>query len=387
MPEFYRLNMTDSFAPAPDSQQHSPAAPAEPMRLAPPPKRRRLVLWLVILALAAAGGALAWRYYGRPVAVVLVAPTRGPAVEAVYATGSVEAVDSARIGSLVAGRIATLAVDEGAQVTRGQALGQIDDAQARQRLADAQAHLAMAQQELSRAQVLVRQNIRSEQSLQQSQEIRDRALAQVALMDRQLEDYRVTAPLDGIITLRPVEPGETVAVNAPLFTIADPTRLRVAAAVDERDIAQVRMGAEVAVRADAWQGESFPAKVTNIRRQGDTTTRTFRVEADMPAGSKLMIGMTVDVNIVVAERTNALLVPAAAIRHAASVGGRPGPASVFVVRDGAARAVPVKTGASGPAQVEITDGLAEDARIIAPLPDKLTDGQRVTVTTAPKTTP
>ena len=97
--------------------------------------------------------------------------------------------------------------------------------------------------------------------------------------------------------------------------------------------------------------------MTNIRRQGDASSRTFRVEADLPADTKLMIGMTVDVDIVISQRANALLVPAGAVAHGPSQGGRPGAPFVFVVEDGRARRVDVKTGAVGTAKVEIVSGL------------------------------
>ena len=114
-----------------------------------------------------------------------------------------------------------------------------------------------------------------------------------------------------------------------MFEISSTARLRIAAEVDERDIADVRFGAALAARADGFPGQTFQAEVTNIRRQGDTGSRTFRVEADLPTDTKLLIGMTVDVDIVTGERDHALLVPASAVGHEASQGGSPGPAYVL----------------------------------------------------------
>jgi membrane fusion protein (multidrug efflux system) len=235
----------------------------------------------------------------------------------------------------------------------------------------------LADADLVRDTELTRRSVASVQQLQRSLQARDTAKAAVLLAQRQVEDYRITAPLDGVVMKRPVEPGETLAANAILFEIAALRPLRVAAEVDERDIPRVHMGAVVAIRADAFPGQAFPAHVTAIRPQGDTTTRTFRVEATLPADTKLMIGMTVDVNIVVAEHSNALLVPAAAVRHDPPRGGQPGAAYVFRVQDGRAARTEVKLGAEGPAAVEVLDGLAADATILAAPPDTLTDGARV----------
>jgi RND family efflux transporter MFP subunit len=176
---------------------------------------------------------------------------------------------------------------------------------------------------------------------------------------------------------RPVEVGETVAAHAVLFTGASPARLRLAADVDERDIPRVRMGAQVAIRTDAFPQEAFTARITNIRGQADPATRTYHVEADLPPGTKLMMGMTVDVNIVVAERPDALLVPSSAIRHEPARGGLPGAAYVFRVEDGIARRTPVTLGAEGPGNTEIRAGVGPDAMLIAAAPEGLQDGARV----------
>ena len=303
--------------------------------------------------------------------MAVVTPTLGPAIEAVYATGIVEAIDTARVGTTVAGRVVAVLVWEGDVVRQGQPLAQLDDREARQALEDARARLALAEQELARDRVLVATGVHTVQALQRSVAERDRASAAVELAARQVDDRRIVAPLDGIVMRREVDPGNTAAAATALFTVASTARLRIAADVDERDIAAVRMGARVAIRADAYPNEAFTAVVTNIRHQGDTATRTFRVEADLPPPTWLFIGMTVDVNIVVAERPDALLLPPGALRHDPPQGGRPGPAYVFRVQDDLARRVPVETGAEGAAAIEIRSGVARNDQVIVDPPENL----------------
>jgi RND family efflux transporter MFP subunit len=352
-----------------------PAAPA----LANPRARRRGLAQFLAAATMVAGALAALAYLTRPPEVVVASLSRGPAVEAVYATGVVEAVDFARVGATLAGRVVSVPVDEGMAVKKGQLIAQLDDREARARLEDARARSKMAEAEVARDDALASRGFLAVQGLERAQEERDQAMAAVDLFARQVEDLAVASPLDGIVMKRDVEPGEQAAPNAVLFEICSPQRKRIAADVDERDIPNVRLGGKLVARADGFRDRAFEARVTNIRLQGDASTRTFRVEADLPADSILPIGMTVDTNIVVAERDDALLAPAGAVQHGLSQGGRPGPAYVFVARDGRARRVDVELGAVGAGKAEILAGLADDDKAIVNPPSGLADGAPVRV--------
>lgn len=359
-----------------------PALPPELRALAPAPapapRRRRLGRWLIGLVVLLLAAGTAWWTLWRPVTVTVVQPWRGSAIEAVYATGVVEAVDLARVGTTIAGRIVSLAVDEGDRVKKGDVVAQLDDRQARHRLEDSAARLVQAEKELARGRELQTKGVRTIQEMERAQEERDQATAAVRLAARIVDDHRILAPLDGIVTKRPVEIGETVGAQATLYEIVSESRLRVAADVDERDIPQVRMGADVALRSDAFPREAFRARITNIRHAADTATRTFRVEAALPEDTKLRIGMTVDVNVVTAETLNALLIPTRAVRNDTATGGRPGPAWVFRARDGVVVRTPVETGAVGIDATEVRSGLNDKDTVVLTAPSGLRDGQAVT---------
>jgi multidrug efflux pump subunit AcrA (membrane-fusion protein) len=116
-------------APPPGPAELIPAArPLPPLGGGLPGRNRRwlrLALALLLVIAAAAGGA--WWKLLRPLPVNVVHPWRGEAIEAVYATGVVEAVDTARVGTTISGRIASLLVDEGDRVRRGEVLARLDD--------------------------------------------------------------------------------------------------------------------------------------------------------------------------------------------------------------------------------------------------------------------
>jgi multidrug resistance efflux pump len=131
---------------------------------------------------------------------------------------------------------------------------------------------------------------------------RDRLVAQLAR-------YRVVAPIDGVVTSRQAQPGETVAAATPLITIADLTRLRIEAEVDEYDIAHCRVGSPVKIRAEgypdrSWQGEVEEiADVLSSRRirpedpGKPTDTRVLPVRIAFRESIPLRLGQRVEVEI------------------------------------------------------------------------------------------
>ncbi|MCW2238749.1 efflux RND transporter periplasmic adaptor subunit [Azospirillum canadense] len=353
-----------------------PAVPAVP--------RPSLWRWLrvplaVLLLVAALGGTALW-WAGRPPLVAVVGVERGPAIEAVYATGTVESLNTVRVGPPVGGRVATVLVDDGDRVTAGQRMATLDPRQLEQRLQNAEARLRLARSDAARVEALLARGVTTIEARDKAVAERQQMEADVALVRRMLDDLVVNAPIDGVVLRRQAEPGESMAANAVLFTVADPTRLRVVADVDERDIPRVHLGSRIAARAEAFSGDVFRAAVTNIRAESDSQTRTYRIEATLPPGTPLYIGMTLDVNVIVAERRGALLVPAGAVQRDPPRGGRPGQAHVWAVGpDGRVKRVPVTLGAEGPARVEVTEGIGPDDRLLEAPPTGLAEGDRVRV--------
>lgn len=148
--------------------------------------------------------------------------------------------------------------------------------------------------------------------------IREAALEQ-ALID--LERTFIRSPVDGIVIDRAVSTGQTVSasLNAPvLFTIAqDLTTMQVEAAVDEADIGRVREGLAVTFTVDAFPEDNFSGRVQQIRRapkvEQNVVTYIVVVSAANPQ-SRLLPGMTANVEIIVERRDNALRVSNAALR-------------------------------------------------------------------------
>jgi RND family efflux transporter MFP subunit len=323
--------------------------------------------WIVVVALlaAAAAGALYWRRSG-PVTVDLVAPTRGPAVDAIYATGTVEPTVMLPIAPRVAGRLTELNVDEGARVRKGQVLARLDDADLESTVAELEARARFARDQLRRNEELVKRGVTAAIELDRARADADAAAAQVRRARAQRDFTALTAPADGTIIRRDGEIGQFIPAGQPVFYLSCCAPLRVTAEVDEEDIPRVHVGQAVVLRADALPDAKLTGTVAEVTPKGDPVARSYRVRVRLTDPGRLQVGMTVDANLIVAERANALLVPTTAVVDGA----------VWVVRDGRLARQPVQVGVSGDARTEIRGGLAPEARIVAQPTDALEEGRR-----------
>jgi RND family efflux transporter MFP subunit len=326
--------------------------------------RPRIIILLLLLVLGLAG---AWVWRGLPPSVAVATATTGPAVQAVYATGNVEPVHWAKVGPAVRARITAVLVEEGARVAEGQPMARLDDREAQHRAEEAEARASFAQEDLARVRTLVARDVASRAALDRA-EAEARAVRAVAeAAKRRLDDYIVRAPSAGLVLRRDAEVGEVVDTPAALFWIGEPKPLRITAEVDEEDIAQIREGQRALLRADAFAGQVLNARVTQITPKGDATRKAYRVRLALPEDTPLMIGMTVEANIVLRETANAVLVPPAALRGD----------HVFVTQGEVARRRQVTVGVQGPRAVEIRQGIAAGDVVVLDPPQGLKDGQAI----------
>lgn len=326
---------------------------------------RRLALAVILLAALAGGGTL-WLRAAAP-QVDLTAASRGPAVEAVYATGVVEPENWAKVAPVQPGRIAEILAAEGESVRKGQILARLDDREAGARVAELEAKAAYWREQMSRSQALVQSGVRSRDAYEKDKSELNQVTAAIAASRQRRADMVVVAPIDGVVLRRDFEVGEVVGVNDALFWVGAPRPLRLTVDVDEEDIPRVVPGQKVLIKSDSFPGRVLEATIGRVTPKGDPINKTFRVRVALPEDSPLMVGMTCEVNIVTAEKPDALLLPAAAL-----VDGK-----VFTIDDGRAAARPVTVGIRGRARVEITAGLAEGDRVVAAPTAGLKTGDRL----------
>ena len=319
-------------------------------------------------ALAAVGVAaliVFWWLREGPVTVTLVTPTQGPAVEAIYATGSVEPTISMPIAPRVAGRLAALNADEGSSVRKGQVLAKLDDQDLASTVEELAARAKYARAQYERTQNLVERGFMSKAEVDRTRADLDAAEASLRRAQTQRDFTALTAPADGIIIRRDGEIGQYIPVGQAVFYLSCCAPLRVTAEVDEEDIPRVHIGQKVVLRADAIPGRVFDGEVSDITPKGDPVARSYRVRIKLAEPGAFRVGMTVDANLIVAERQNALLLPSAAIQDGA----------VWVVAEGRLHRQPVKTGVAGSGRTEITAGLTGESQVVETPTDELREGR------------
>jgi len=325
---------------------------------------KRVIIAVVLLTVIGGG---VWFWYAqrnRPEIQVNTTPlTRGDIVDTVGATGTLQAVTTVQVGSQVSGNIQYLGADFNSIVEKGQVIARLDpslfDAQLNQvqaNLAQARANLTKARSELERARVqltdaqqkyarakeLASQQLLAASDLDAAKIAVDSATASLASQQATVTQVQaavtqseasvnqsqvnrqhtvILAPIDGIVTQRSVDVGQTVAasMSAPtLFVIAaDLTEMQVNANIDEADVGRIRPGQRVSFRVDAYPTDDFQGVVTQIRLQPVVlqNVTTYGTVITVPNRElKLKPGMTANVKIEIAKRTNALRIPNAALR-------------------------------------------------------------------------
>lgn len=340
-------------------------------------RRALLIAVAVVLFL----GAVTWVRLGRRAVDVgeTAKVTRGALERIVVASGTIEPEDLVEVRPKVSGIVEHFLVDDGDRVSAGQVVAEIDreTLQAAVREARAIVQEALVERdhaglELQRRVDLFKRGVDSQEALDRDRaahaaaEARlQRAQATLERLEQELAYATITAPIDGVVLRRELNPGAAVASVASvtggtvLMTIADTAQMHLLGTVDENEIAQVRVGMDARIRTDAYPGRHFPGRVRKIASLGDRkeNVTSFKVEVTVLDGVKEMWPrMSGDADIVAEVRDGALIVPEAALLY-------DGDTVLVEVVERASRPRlvrrPVRTGIFNGDRVEILDGLAE----------------------------
>jgi len=264
-----------------------------------------------------------------------VAVEKGSISNTVTATGTLEATNTVIVGTQVSGVIEKLYVDFNSKVKKGQLIAELDKSTLQSNLENAEADLSNAEAELEYQKSIFERNKQlfekemisesdydlSKYNYKKSEASLKSAKANLNKAKQNLSYAKIYAPIDGIVTNRAVEEGQTVtaSMSTPeLFTIAnDLTEMQVEADVDEADIGLVTEGQRVEFTVDAFPDETFSGKVTQVRLQpkesSNVITYTVIVTVANP-DLKLKPGMTASITDYVQEVNDVLVLSGKAIR-------------------------------------------------------------------------
>lgn len=317
-----------------------------------------------------------------PPEVSVTTPRRGDIHRFVTLPGTLRANQQVTLHAKVAGYLKSISVDVGDTVKAGQLLAELELPELVAERARHEAELKIAQAESQRVKS-ARAKAPDLITPQAADTAEARlAMAQAALAQNEtlLRYSKIAAPFAGTVTARYVDtgafvPAATAGTNpaaAAIVTVMDYSTVRARVAVPEVEAARVQVGQPVILTTDSLPGKTFRGKVSRSSGALEEATRSLTVEADLENNDlALRPGMYASIRIGVEQHTGVMLVPAAALVREKAAG------FLFTLADGKATRISVKYGFNDGANVEIVEGLAENARVIIPGKAALVSGQPV----------
>ena len=225
-----------------------------------------------------AGGA------GRPVGVELAKVQKMSLRDDAEAVGTLRSRQNVMLRPEVAGRILALGFADGARVSAGQVLVQLDDTLQRAEVQQSLAQMSIAKANHKRNQELVAQNFVAQRVLDESAASLQVAEAQLGLSCARLERMRIVAPFAGVVGIRNINVGDFVKDGADLINLEDIGTLYVDYRLPERYQDKVSVGQSIELRLDAVPNRLYKAKVEAIDPTIDANGRSIGVRAILPNG-------------------------------------------------------------------------------------------------------
>jgi len=310
----------------------------------------------------------------KPVSVEVVTLHDEPLTIEVALTGQLNAKYSVMLKSEVTGVIESIEFEEGSRVEKGQVLFRLGDGEQRARLMEHEAELKLAQDTFDRTQRLTSESISSMARRAEATAVLDEARAKIALARLELDRTYIRAPFSGVVGSLFVGPGEYLKPEiTPLVELTAIDKLQLLFTLPEPSIALAQIGGIVHARVAAYPGERFRGEIYFVSPTIDTSTRRLIAKAWVPnSDHRLKPGMFANVDIIVAVRDAAILVP-----EAGMVYDRHGTYVWLMDADDRAKKVPVEIGYRQHGRVVITKGLEAGDRMVASGVNKLRAGKLI----------
>ncbi len=223
----------------------------------------------------------------------------GPAI-----SGTLQPEQNATVRAEVGGTVLQATVEQGTRVKKGQLLARIDDAalreselSARAAVTTAQSSVELNKRQMERNEALLKAGAIAERDVEITRNQYSaaeaqlaNAKAQLANAQKQLSKATVEAPFSGIVSARTVSAGDVVQPGAALYTIVNPTTMRLEASVPADQLSAVRFGIPVDFTLSGYPNRHFTGRITNINPVADPATRQVRIIVSLPNENGVLVG-------------------------------------------------------------------------------------------------
>ena len=313
---------------------------------------------------------------GPPAMPVEAASARADTVvDAILATGQIEAMQSIELRPDVEGRVVQILVREGSPVGAGMPLFKIDDAELQAQVARVEADRDLARQSLARTRDLLSQKASSQAELERADATMRSTEAQLEGLKVRLARTLVRAPFAGVMGQRMVSLGDYVTTDTRLAALQTVSPQRASFQVPERYAEQLEPGQSVTFRVAALPGREFTGKVDFVDPIVQLPGRTILVKARVPNPRReLQSGMFIEARLATAVRPNAVVIPEDAVLPLQ------GANFVWVVADGKATRRQVELGVRTPGFVEVKSGVENNEQVVVGGQERLAEGAPVQAT-------
>ncbi|HEX2601651.1 MAG TPA: efflux RND transporter periplasmic adaptor subunit [Gemmatimonadaceae bacterium] len=316
----------------------------------------------------------------------------GPAL-----SGTLEPEREAVLRAQVQGSVLQTYADQGQAVSAGTVLARIDASGIQDAYSSARAGVVAARnsadiaaRDLARNEKLLAAGAIAERDIEQSrrasiaaQAALEDANSRLAAAEKQFRSTTVTAPFGGVVSERPVSAGDIVQPGTPLFTVVDPSSMRLEASVPAEQLSSIRVGVPVTFTVSGYPGRDFVGHIVRVNPTADPTTRQVRIYVSIPnAGRTLVGGLFATGRMSTATRTG-LVVPTTAVDVRGTA------PSVVRVKGGKAEKVQIQVGVTDKASetVEVLSGLQAGDTLLLGAAQGITPGTPVKISAPPGGTP
>jgi membrane fusion protein (multidrug efflux system) len=314
--------------------------------------------------------------------VEVVAARTDTIIEAITATGQIEAMQSIELRPEVDGRLLDILVREGAEVARGTPLFKVDDAELKAQVARAAADRDLAQQALNRTKQLLQEKAAAPADVERAEAQMRSTQAALDLLELRLDRTTVRSPFAGIVGRRLASLGDYVNSSTRLITLQTVNPQRAVFQVPERYADQLKVGQRVFFRVAALGQRDFSGVVDFVDPVVALPARTITVKAQVANPKReLAAGMFIEARLQTDVRPTAVVIPEDAVSP------MQGEMWVWVVSGGKADRRRVALGIRNPGVVEIRDGIQAGDQVVVGGAERLTPGAQVQVIEHARGTP